>query len=307
MKKIQKLLSCFIACLSCSHCAAERIEVQGHRGSRGTFPENSLPGFEAAIAAGADVLEIDLLLSKEGTVFIHHNFAINSELSTYVDGTPLANEPLICELNSSELKNIDCGSRANPKFPQQKALPGTEIPTLQELFDLISSSSLANAKNIRLNLEIKRDPRYPHYTPPAKEIAATILSLVRKNKFSKRVYYSSFDPEVLGCLRALDSKAVLGFIYSTDALEHMEKLYPGNGFDHLLFLLSSINIQIISPQHRLLQKAEDVQKLKQAGLRVIPWTINDPKRWEELVKMGVDGLITDYPEQLIGFLKDLRD
>ncbi len=294
VKKIKFFLSFLSSFLLYSECLAHPIEVQGHRGSRGTTPENTLPGFDAAIQAGADVLELDLHLSADGIIFIHHHFFTRSDLCKYKDGTPLKKKSLLNSWTIEEIKMLDCGSKTDPKFPQQIAIPGTEIPTLEELFNWIRSSSHPNAKHIRLNLELKRDARHPEYSGDPHEFAKKLLHLVKKNEFSKRVYYSSFDPEVLKHLRKLDPNAMIGFIYDSKTIANKEQLNQ---------LIASLNPQILSPDHSLLNSAKDVQHFKKMGIRVIPWTVNEPKRWQELIQMGVDGLITDYPAQLIQFLR----
>lgn len=304
IKKAHIVLSCVFTYFSSFTCLCGKdIEVQGHRGSRGTMPENSLPSFEAAVAAGSDVLELDLQISKDGVVFIHHDFFTSPELCIFKDGHPLEEKTLISEWKLQKIKKIDCGSKLNPHFPSQRTVPGTEVPTLQELFDWIQSSSLPNAKSIRLNLELKRDPRHPEYSAAPSEFAKKVVELVRENRFADRVYYSSFDPEILAHVRALDPKATIGFIYNQLALDFMESRFLGQGLEQLLLHVSALRAQIVSPEHHLLKKSKDVAFLKSFGFRVIPWTVNDSNRWEELIDLGVDGLITDYPDELIQYLK----
>lgn len=302
-KKISIFLGLAIAHLSSLTCQAAQIEVQGHRGSRGTMPENSLPSFGAAIEAGADVLELDLLVSKDGVVFIHHNFFSTPELCVYRDGTPLTESTLISHWTLEEIKNLDCGSIQNPLFPEQKTVPGTAVPTLQELIEWIQNSSLQGAQTVRLNLELKRDPRHPEYSAVPSAFAKKVVDLVNAMGFSHRVYYSSFDPEILAHVRAIVPEATIGFIYNQFALDFMEMQHPGKGLEALLHFISAIRPQVISPEHSLLKSTADVQLLKSRGLRVVPWTVNAPDRWRELMEMGVDGLITDYPKQLMEFLK----
>ncbi|HSW72855.1 MAG TPA: glycerophosphodiester phosphodiesterase family protein, partial [Chlamydiales bacterium] len=110
------------------------VEVQGHRGSRGTFPENTLPAFANAISNGVDALELDILASKEGELVIYHDYFVNPQLSIYLDGKQVPDNLLLCQLPLAEIKKIDCGRKSNPNFPQQHPIPGTKIPTLKELF-----------------------------------------------------------------------------------------------------------------------------------------------------------------------------
>lgn len=291
-------LACLIAPL-----AYTQVEIQGHRGTRGLKPENTLPAFMAAIEAGADVLELDLLTTKDGILVIHHNFFLNPSICVSLDGTPLLEAPLVSKVALLEIKKIDCGSKTNPDFPQQEAVPGTQIPTLAELFTLIKSSSHPHAKTVRLNLEVKRDPFYPDRTISAADLAKKVVEEVKKSGLADRVYYSSFDPSVLAEIRKLDSSCGLGFIFGEESMIVAEQLSPENPLDAIIQIASALGIQTLSPDHVLLLSKELVGKLKTAGFRVIPWTVNDLKRCEELIKMGVDGLITDYPLAVIQHLK----
>ncbi len=280
---------------------ANAIEVQGHRGARAYLPENSLPAFKAAIDAGVDVLELDLLMTKDGALVIHHDYFLNDTLCAKLDGTPLSSNQLVRTLTLSEIKMVDCGCKKNVEFPEQKQVAGTQVPTLQELFALIQSSSAAGG--VRLNLEIKRDPRHPDWCAPPLEMAQAVVQAVRASGFSSRVYYSSFDPESLAAVRKVDPTAVLGLIFSDESLQLASQRDPAGGKSYLMQIASALKVSILSPDHELLHSADDVRALQNAGFRVIAWTVNEKARWEELSRMGVDGIISDRPIELKQFLQ----
>jgi glycerophosphoryl diester phosphodiesterase len=281
------------------------VEVQGHRGARAVRPENTLPAFQAAIEAGADVIELDVLASLDGELVVHHDYFLNHELCCYLDGSPIPKvQRLIRDLTLKEIKQLDAGRKTNPDFPKQVSVPGTQVPKLQELFDFIKNSKHPHAKSIRVNLELKRHPGFPEWTLPPREIAQKIVRLVKKNGFSKRVYYSSFDLEVLLEIRTLDPKAQIGFLYSAESFDQVKKLgISEDPEEYLLDYAWVLGTEIISPDHELLKNADDVLAMKQRGFRVVPWTVNDPKRWKELIEMGVDGLICDNPLELVQYLQ----
>lgn len=282
------------------------LDVQGHRGNRTLRPENTLPSFVAAIEAGAGTLELDILVTSDNQLVIHHDFFVNKELCIYLDGTSVTEEVLVRSLTLAELKKLDAGSRINPSFPDQLAIPGTSIPTLQELFDLINTFSHPNAKKIRLNLEIKRDLRFPDWTLPPEKLADAITTQVRRNGLSDRVYYSSFDPEVLAALHKIEPTAKTAFIFCKESLEVASILQPEAGMEFLLGLASMLHVKILSPDHHMLKSKSDVLLLQKQGFSVIPWTVNDPKRWAELIEMGVDGIISDDPIGLLRLLKETK-
>lgn len=270
-----------------SHLSA--IEVQGHRGARGTHPENTMPAFMAAIEAGADALEMDLLLTEDEEVVIYHDYFINPELVTYLDGKAVSSPPLIATLSLAQVKQFDCGRKTNPSFPHQRAIRGTKIPTLHELITQIKSSSHPNAKKIRLNLEIKREPLHPEYTPSPTLIVKKILECVSKENFADRVSYSSFDPEILFELRKSAPHVKIAYLKEDDLNAVFETA-------------SALKAETVSPEHILID-AKYVNMLHKAGYRVVLWTANSPALWDELINMGVEGIITDYPADLIAYLK----
>lgn len=298
MSKIALIVNFLIVCLG-----GHALEIHGHRGSRGTRPENTLPAFAAAIEAGADAIELDLLVTREGILVIHHDYTINNELCTHMDGSSVFETPLIRELSLAELKQYDFGTKTDPAFPQQVSIPKTQIPTLQELIDFINTYPHPNAKKIRLNLEIKTNPLNPELTLDSAEFAKKVVDLIKENNFSNRVYYSSFDPFALADIRKLDSKARIIFLFSPEVLFLVSEGSPESGLKFLLKIASDIKAEALGPDEVLLKNAEALQSLKSYGFRVIAWCINDLKRGKELVDMGIDGIITDFPQELSQLLK----
>lgn len=278
------------------------VEVQGHRGAPSSFPENTLPAFKAACMAGADLIELDVHLTKDKVLVVHHNFGLNPITSCFLDGTSITKNELIRNLSLDEIKNIDCGSKVNSDFPEQKALPGTQIPTLEELIDFIKSSS----DKICVNIEIKRDPRFPEQSYPADEIVDRVLDQVEKKDFASRVRYSSFDPEVLILLREKAPNAIISFLFGSETLKEISKKYNVAAMDVILKFASNLQAQILSPHHEILKDSTEVVAIQEKGFKVVAWTVNDPIRWKELYEMGVDGIITDYPAALVSFLNKAK-
>jgi glycerophosphoryl diester phosphodiesterase len=135
-------------------------------------------------------------------------------------------------------------------------------------------------------------------------MALSITKQVKENGFEDRVYYSSFDPEILVAIRQLDSSASTGLIFEGLGLEFARLLHTEADVEFLLQIASLLEVNVLSPSHELLHGKEEVLAWQNKGFRVIPWTVNDPKRWGELIEMGVNGIISDDPEALIQFFKD---
>ncbi len=265
------------------------FEIQGHRGCRARFPENSLPAIEAAQLAGCDAVEIDLLLTKDDVPIVYHDFKLNPQICCYSDGSPLDTSPLIRSLTLQEIKQFDCGVLKHPLFPHQMPIAQTKIPTLEEVLDHLDA---ATGRPMRLTLEIKRDALNPSLSAPSNRIAEVVLALVKRKNWIDRVRFSSFDTEMLSVMRKLSSEASLGFIFEEPIVEFALKT------------ASEIRADILYPSEELLKRAEDIQDLQNAGFRVIAWTVNDPKRCQELICWGIDGIITDDPQQIIPFLQE---
>jgi glycerophosphoryl diester phosphodiesterase len=277
------------------------IEVQAHRGARDSFPENTLPAFEASWNMGVNLIELDIQITSDGIPVIYHDFALNPDLCCYRDGSCITKAPLVRSLTLAEVKNIDCGSKSDPRFKEQALFPGTQIPTLEELIDAITSAS--TAANTLLNIELKRDPRNPSLSFSADDIVTKVLSIVEKKGFSKRVRYCSFDPDILVLLRKKEPGATLAFLFDEVILEAIPKHLAVPGLDYILSLGKEQNIQILSPDHHLLKDRSMVSLFQSRGFKVVTWTPNDPARWQELIDLGVDGIITDSPKALLSFLE----
>ncbi len=249
--------------------AARPIEIIAHRGDRSRFPENTLPAFEAAIQAGATGLELDLLITSDRKIVIHHDFALNPQLCTAADGSELSETPLIYSLPLSFLKTLDCGRKTDPRFT------GVLIPTLDEFLALCSSHP-----GILLDLELKCEPPL---TPPPE----TCARLVAAATSSLPVLYSSFNADVLFALRQIKPRARLLLLFSSPDLPT------------ILETARALNAEALGPDESLLTP-EVMERLK--PFKVIPWTVNDPVRWRQLIDLGVSGIITDDPGGLAEFL-----
>jgi glycerophosphoryl diester phosphodiesterase len=258
--------------------AGEKPLVHGHRGARGMMPENTLPAFEYAIQAGVDVLELDVAVTKDDVLVVSHDPLLNP---TICRDAP--KETAIRSLTLAELKHYDCGSLKNPQFPRQTPVPGTRIPTLDDVLDL------APRGKFEFNIETKSNPRHPEYTPSPEEFSKLLLATIRKHGLQNRVIVQSFDFRTLRAMKQLDASIRLSALYSGQPKSFVE-------------IAKEAEAGIVSPEVKLVTK-EQVSEAHGAGLQVIPWTANTPEEWSRLIDDGVDAIISDYPADLISFLK----
>jgi glycerophosphoryl diester phosphodiesterase len=264
--------------LSSTPSAGQGIQVHGHRGARAVLPENTVPAFEHAIAVGADVLELDLAVTRDNLLVVSHDPTLNPKFCRGPGGSTV-----IRELSLAQLRRWDCGAVANPDQRRQKAMPGTRIPTLEEVL------ALAPLGKFHFNIETKIFKAKPEYTPAPEEFARMLVQAVRKHKLEERVIIQSFDFRTLEAARQLAPEI------------RRSALYDGPPRD-LVQLTQLAQAQICSPEHPLVTR-QTVTALHKAGLQVVPWTANEPADWDRLIEAGVDGIITDDPEALIEYLK----
>lgn len=256
----------------------QRILVHAHRGGRALRPENTLPAFEYAIATGADVLELDLGVTKDNVVVVSHDSVLNPPICS----GPKANVA-IRSLTLSELKQWDCGGIRNPQFERQQIAPGTRMPTLDEVF------ALAPRGKFEFNIETKIEPQKPELTPSPDEFARLVLANIRKFHLESRVMVQSFDFRTLHAMHKLAPEIRLVALY-TGA--------PKNFVD----IAREAGAKIVSPEHHLVTP-EQVKAAHEAGLQVVPWTANTPADWDRLRAAHVDAIITDDPAGLIAHLR----
>jgi glycerophosphoryl diester phosphodiesterase len=254
-----------------------RILVHGHRGARARRPENTLPAFRYAIGQGVDVLELDVAVTQDNVPVVSHDPLINATICS----GPKTGIP-IHTLTLAELREYDCGAKQNPAFATQVPVPGTHVPTLDEVFDLSKGTA------VEFNVETKIFADHPEYTPGPEAFTQLILDLVRKHGIEKRVILQSFDPRMLHAMKKLDPSI------RRAALFEVEREWPE--------VAREFEATHMSPLYSLVTK-ERVSWAHAAGLEVVPWTVNKPEDWAKLADDGVDAIISDDPAALIAWLK----
>jgi len=256
-----------------------RILVHGHRGARARRPENTLPAFTYAIAQGVDALEMDMAVTKDNVIVISHDPILEPPVCT--GPAPSA---IIHRLTLREVRQWDCGAVQNPRFPTQQTVPGTRMPTLDEVLQLAPRGSFD------FNIETKSFPDHPEYTPEPAEFSRMVLEHVRRHHLEKRVILQSFDFRTLVAMRKLAPGIRLSAL-----TEHDPRPFPAIAAD-------AANAEIVSPEFHLVTR-EKVAAAHAARLQVLPWTANTPADWDALIAARVDGIITDDPAALIAYLR----
>ena len=284
------------------------FDLQGHRGARGLAPENTLPGFARALAIGVSTLELDLGLTKDGVVVVHHDARLNPDTARGPDGQFLTEVgPAVHSLTLEELRRYDVG-RLKARTPYARRLPaqepadGARIPTLAEVFDL---ARRAGAERVRFNIETKLAPG-SHDTPEPERFARAVADAVRAAGMAGRVTVQSFDWRTLRIFAGIAPELARSCLTSEGHFDTMQRGLDGpspwtagldiDAYGSVPALVKAAGCQVWSPSFRDLTE-ERLKRAKELGLKVIPWTVNKPEDMARLVDWGVDGLITDYPDR----------
>lgn len=295
------------------------FDLQGHRGARGLMPENTIPAFAKALSIGVTTLELDLAITSDLQVVVIHNPRFEPEIARDANGQWLQqSSPSIQSMTLEAVKSFDVG-RLNPakkyakRYPDQQSVDGTSVPTLAEVFELVNKSG---NRTVQFNIEVKISPENPELTLAPKQFVKTVLAVIGQYKMQDRVMLQSFDWRALQTVQDLAPEIMTSYLTANQPwLNNLQRGQTGSspwlsGFDVDNFdgsvprTIKAADGDIWSSYH----KEVDIESIKLAhklGLLVNVWTVNEPERMSELIKMGVDGIITDYPNRLREVLQAL--
>ncbi len=292
-----RLLSiCALATFLMPLSPAETILVHGHRGSRATRPENTLPAFEYAIQHGADALELDLAVTKDNVLVVSHfpYITADSPGERVCTGPPLPPHTAIHSLTLAQVEQYDCGSHTLPAFPKQVAVPGTHIPTFEQVLDLAPQGTFD------FNVETKIFANHPELTPGPEEFVQMIDEAVKRHHLQSRVILQSFDFRTLRAMKVLDPSIRRSALVDDPQYDAMMGITDTD--KDFLSLGRKSEATIISPSFDLVTP-EKVAAAHAAGLQVLPFTVDKPEDWQKMVDAKVDGIISDDPEALVLWLR----
>lgn len=260
---------------------------EGHRGTRGLMPENTIPAMKKGIALGANVIEVDVYTSKDGQVLVAHDPTINRSHSFLPNGQEIpeadAKKYILHQMDYAAIRKFDVGSKYYSAFPQQKKIK-TYIPLLGELIDSVEQfTAQNNLPGVIYNIELKTKPSYDNtYNSLPAELVDKVMDVVKSRSIGSRFYIQSFDIRPLQYIHKKYPKVVIGYL--TDSKETFEQQIETLGFYP----------HIYSPHYRLADKAL-AEKCHEHHLKLVPWTVNSVKDMQAMLNIGVDGIITDYP------------
>jgi glycerophosphoryl diester phosphodiesterase len=266
-----------------------KFDLQGHRGARGLKPENTIPAFIVALDTGVTTIELDLAITKDKQIIVSHEPWMAASICLKPDNSTIPPKEEkkfnIYKMTYGEVRQYDCGSKENEKFPEQEKLKLSK-PLLSDVIVAVEDHIKSYTQyEVDYNIEIKSDPEGDnkfHPTPP--EFSDLVYNLIDQYLPWERIVIQSFDFRVL---------------------KYWHEKYPDVRLAALVENKQTVNTNlqalgfkpsVYSPDFKLLSK-EDLEYLHQQKIRVIPWTVNEPEDIKKMRHLGVDGLITDYPNR----------
>jgi len=261
------------------------FDLQGHRGARGLAPENTLPAFAAALSLGVSTLELDTGVTRDGVVVVHHDRRLNPDIARGPDGAWIAAPgPAIHALDFAELQRYDVG-RLRPgsayaaAFPAQRAVDGTRVPRLADVFAL---ARRAGNGEVRFNIETKLSPQAPDETLAPEAFARALIAEIRRAGMAARATIQSFDWRTLAVVQAEAPEIAVVHLTGATFPDAPRRVKDAGG-------------RTWSPNVTALN-ATTLKEARDLGLQVVPWTVNAPGDIAATIDLGVDGLISDRPD-----------
>ena len=287
------------------------IRIYGHRGARGDIVENSIEGFKYTFGLGIKAIEFDVLISKDNTPVLFHDYTLNVNMvkdssGNWIDNSDLKiNNLTYDEISKYNIESLKPGSGYADRFKNQKSAKGAKIPKLIDLFELATEEQ---NKDVFLNLEVKSNPTLKRVTPEPKDMVESILKDIKKYNLEDRIVVTSFDWRILYELKKQNSSVLRGFLTLQQNLGStkkniyenspwMEKQFSLEDLFLLPNIIKSLEGHVWSVFYRDATK-QNVELAHKHGLAVNVWTVNREQDIIRMIEYGVDGIITDYPKKV---------
>jgi len=287
------------------------VDLYGHRGARGEVAENTLASIRHACDVGVVGIELDAGMTSDGVVVVCHDRRLNPALTRTSDGDWLAGPgPTIASLSFRQLESFDVG-RLDPRteygqmFPDQRGADGLRIPTFEQV---LMTAEQATAGRLELIVEVKVSPEAADETAPPETLVEALVDVIEQTDVSVDVVIESFDWRVMDTVEKLSPTTKTAFLTCAQSWfdtvvfaggkaglwtgGHVVRDHHGSVPD----MVAAAGGRIWAPHFGDLNEAE-VERAKALGLRIVVWTVNKLADVEHMMRLGVDGIITDYPSR----------
>ncbi len=278
--------------MSCQDSTPQKkFDLEGHRGCRGLMPENTIPAMLKAIDLNVNTLEMDVVITADEKVLVSHDPFFSHEITTLPSGDSIKESEEqkynIYKMTYDSVEKFDVGMRPHPRFPNQEKMK-VQKPLLSTLIDSVESYlARMQRPKVMYNIEIKSTNTTDNiFHPEPEKFADLLMDVITKKGIQNRVIIQSFDPRSLKIVSQKYPTMRLSLLIENQKI-------PVKGFGKQY----GFKPNILSPDYLLLTK-EIVDSLHKRHIKVIPWTVDDIDSAKKLYQMGVDGIITDYPDRI---------
>jgi len=297
---------------------AQKPYVIGHRGAAGLAPENTLSAFRRALEIGVDGVELDVLMSADNVLVVHHNYRLKRDIARTPDGkwlerypAPAIRDLALTELKTYDVGRIKSGTTYSGRLPKQEPADGERIPTLSEVLTLLKENA---SRHTKILIEIKTSPQKPNLTPPPEVVTDAVIKAVRRENASARTWILSFDWRNLVHVQKIAPE--LPTVYLSSASGRFNTIQIGTpgpspwtaGFDvdelggSIPRAVKAAGGCYWAPRHSQITR-NLIEEAHGLGLAVLVWTPDLEFEMIQLIKMGVDGIVTNRPDILNAILK----
>lgn len=268
----------------------DQFDKQGHRGCRGLMPENTIAAMKTALDLGVTTLEMDVVITKDRQVVLSHEPWFDHQITTKPDGTHIGSSEEkdynIYNMTYDEVKQFDVGLKPHPRFPRQQKIKAAK-PLLTDLIDSVQQYMVTSRRpHPYFNIETKSQPSGDNIFHPAPaEFVELLMAVIKEKAIEDRVIIQSFDFRTLQYLHQKYPHIKTAALIDAGDRRSLQEIWNALGFMPTIY----------SPHYTLVSK-DIIAECHRNNIRIIPWTVNSKERIERLTKLGVDGVITDYPD-----------
>ena len=286
-------LLCLAACKTPQPAATSKavttFDEEAHRGGRGLYPENTIPAMLHAIDLNVTTLEMDLVISADRKVVVSHDVYFNEHITTTPEGETLKKgegaKRLIYLMPYDSVKKYDVGLKPHPDYPRQKKI-AVYKPLLADLLDATEAYARTKGRVMEYNIEIKSKPENDGKKhPQVEEFVDLAMAVIREKGIASRTILQSFDPRALQVMHRKYPDVRTSLLMEASDKRSLAEQLKEMGFTPAVY---SPNSALVTP--------ELMKECRALGIRVIPWTVNSLEEMKRLKALGVDGIISDYPD-----------
>lgn len=264
------------------------IELIGHRGATGIMPENTIPAFKKALEYEVDSIEFDVVISGDNQVVVSHEPWFRHDICLTPEGDPIDEESqldhLIYKMSYDEIAQYDCGSKQRPGYPDQETQPLSKPLMSDAINEVESYRKEKDYSAVIYNVEIKSKPAWDNeLQPEPREVAQLVYDELQRLDMLDRIRIFAFDDRILNAFNEIDSEIEQVYLISKGKPDISKNL------SKLTFLP-----EVYAPNFSLVDSSL-IAKVHSEEMQIIPWTVNEFEDMVRLVSLGVDGIISDYP------------